>query len=49
MAVIENSRELTLAPWRPVLKRQIGRQVSGMMRGKEISWTFGRQRAGPEI
>lgn len=49
MAVIENSREFTLVPWRPVLERQIGREISGMMRGREVSWTFGRQRSGPEI
>jgi hypothetical protein len=49
MAVIENSREFTLVPWRPVLERQIGKQVSGIMRGRDISWAFGRQRSGPEI
>jgi type IV secretory pathway VirD2 relaxase len=49
MAIIENSREFTLVPWRPVLERQIGKEVSGMMRGREVSWTFGRQRSGPEI
>jgi type IV secretory pathway VirD2 relaxase len=49
MAVIENSREFTLVPWRQVLERQIGKEVSGIMRGMEVSWTFGRQRSGPEI
>jgi hypothetical protein len=49
MAVIENSREFTLVPWRPVLERQIGKEVSGIMRGRDISWSFGRQRSGPEI
>jgi type IV secretory pathway VirD2 relaxase len=49
MAVIENSREFTLVPWRSVLERQIGKKVSGMMRGRGVSWTFGRQRSGPEI
>jgi len=49
MAVIENSREFTLVPWRPVLERRIGREVSGVMRGRDVSWTFGRQRSGPEI
>jgi type IV secretory pathway VirD2 relaxase len=49
MAIIENSREFTLVPWRPVLERQIGREVSGIMRGSDVSWTFGRQRSGPEI
>lgn len=49
MALIESSREFTLVPWRPVLERQIGRNVSGIMRGSDVSWTFGRQRSGPEI
>jgi len=49
-AVVENSREFTLVPWRPVLERQLGREISGVMRNSgSISWTFGRQRQGPEI
>lgn len=49
-AVVENSREFTLVPWRPVLERQLGLEVSGVMRGSgSISWTFGRERQGPEI
>jgi len=48
-AVIEKSREFTLVPWRPVLEKQVGRAVSGIDRAGTISWTFGRQRAGPEI
>ena len=43
-AVIETSREFTLVPWRDVLERQIGKQVSGFARGEGISWTIGRQR-----
>jgi type IV secretory pathway VirD2 relaxase len=49
MALIERSREFTLVPWRPVLERRIGREVSGVMRGRDVSWTFGRERSGPEI
>jgi len=49
-AVLENSREFTLVPWRPVLERQLGREISGIMRSSgSISWTFGRGRQGPEI
>ena len=49
-AVVENSREFTLVPWRPALERQLGREVSGVMRSSgSISWTFGRERQGPEI
>ena len=48
-AVIEKSREFTLVPWRPVLERHIGKQVSGVMRGDGISWTIGLQRSGRSI
>jgi type IV secretory pathway VirD2 relaxase len=48
-AVIEKAREFTLVPWRPVLERHLGKQVSGMVRGDSISWTVGRQRSGPAI
>jgi Protein of unknown function (DUF3363) len=48
-AVIEKSREFTLVPWRPVLERSLGRQVSGIARDETISWTLGRQRSGPSI
>ncbi|MER8785795.1 relaxase/mobilization nuclease and DUF3363 domain-containing protein [Mesorhizobium sp. M1006] len=48
-AVIEKSREFTLVPWRPALDRQIGENVSGIMRGEGISWTIGRQRSGPGV
>ncbi|MGC9954551.1 MAG: relaxase/mobilization nuclease RlxS [Rhizomicrobium sp.] len=48
-AVIEKSREFTLVPWRPVLERNLGKSVSGVMRGDAISWTLGRQRGGPTI
>ena len=43
-ALIEKSREFTLVPWRPVLERQIGKQVSGVMREGGVSWTIGRTR-----
>jgi len=47
-ALIEKSREFTLVPWRPVLNRHLDKQVSGIMRGDNINWTFGRRR-GPSI
>lgn len=48
-ALIERSRDFTLVPWRPVMERHIGKDVSGIMREGGISWTFGRQRSGPSI
>ena len=48
-ALIEKSREFTLVPWRPVLERQLGKQVSGIMREGNVSWIIGRQRNGPAV
>jgi len=47
-ALVERSREFTLVPWRPVIEKALGRQVSGLVRGEGISWEFGRKR-GPSI
>lgn len=47
-ALIENGREFTLVPWRPVLSRVAGREVSGVVRRGSVSWTIGRER-GLEI
>ncbi|MBB4659331.1 DUF3363 domain-containing protein [Parvularcula dongshanensis] len=43
-ALIENERSFHLVPWRDVLERARGREVSGVMRGRSISWSFRRQR-----
>jgi len=48
-ALIEKSREFTLVPWRPVLERNLGKPVEGIVRGDSISWTLGRKRAGPSV
>lgn len=47
-ALVERSREFTLVPWRPVIEKALGRQVSGVIRGSGISWELGRKR-GPSI
>ncbi|WP_141396766.1 DUF3363 domain-containing protein, partial [Rhizorhabdus dicambivorans] len=48
-ALVENAKEFTLVPWRPVLENQLGKSASGIMRADGVSWRFGRGRAGPEI
>lgn len=48
-ALVEKSREFTLVPWRSVLEKQVGNQVSGLMRSDGVNWRFGRSRSGPEI
>lgn len=48
-ALIENSQEFSLVPWRRVLERAFDRSVIGRVgRDGSISWTFGRER-GLEI
>jgi hypothetical protein len=48
-ALVERSREFTLVPWRPVLERQLGKPVAGIVQGEGINWQFGRGRNGPQI
>jgi hypothetical protein len=43
-ALIERSRDFTLVPWRPVIERELGRTISGIVRGDGISWEIGRSR-----
>nr|WP_319483761.1 DUF3363 domain-containing protein [uncultured Cohaesibacter sp.] len=43
-ALIEKAHEFTLVPWRPVMDRQLDREVYGQMRGGSVSWQFGRQK-----
>jgi type IV secretory pathway VirD2 relaxase len=47
-AVVEKSHEFTLVPWRPVIDRQLGREVAGIVQGGSVSWLVGRQR-GPAL
>ena len=43
-AVIENSKEFTLVPWRQALERHRGKMVGGVMRGSSVSFDFNRKR-----
>ena len=43
-AIIEKSHEFTLVPWRPVIDRQLGREVMGVVQGGSVSWQLGRTR-----
>jgi type IV secretory pathway VirD2 relaxase len=47
-ALIEDGDRFALVPWRPVVERELGREVSGVVRGGGVSWTLGRAR-GLEI
>jgi type IV secretory pathway VirD2 relaxase len=42
-AMVENAMEFQLVPWRPVIDKQLGREVTGVMReGGGIEWKIGR-------
>ncbi|MQB07990.1 DUF2840 domain-containing protein [Agrobacterium tumefaciens] len=43
-AVVEQSHEFTLVPWRPVIDRHLGKEVAGIVQGGSVSWQLGRQR-----
>ena len=43
-AMIDDGLGFSLVPWRPVIEKEIGREVLGVMRGDDISWQFGRKR-----
>ncbi|WP_434555557.1 DUF3363 domain-containing protein [Paracoccus denitrificans] len=42
-AVVEKSHEFTLVPWRPVIDRQFGREITGVVQGGSVSWQLGRR------
>ena len=43
-AIIERSKDFTLVPWRTVLERNLGKSVSGVIKGQTISWSLTKGR-----
>jgi type IV secretory pathway VirD2 relaxase len=43
-AMIDAGLGFSLVPWRPILEKEIGRDVAGIARGDDISWQLGRKR-----
>nr|WP_285294077.1 DUF3363 domain-containing protein [Aureimonas altamirensis] len=43
-AVVEQSHEFTLVPWRPVIDRHLSREITGVVQAGSVSWQLGRQR-----
>jgi Protein of unknown function (DUF3363) len=41
-AMIGNGLGFSLVPWRPVLENKMGHEATGVMRGEDSSWQFGR-------
>ncbi|MGJ7491423.1 DUF3363 domain-containing protein [Variovorax sp. ZT4R33] len=47
-AVIDDGTGFSLVPWRPVIERRLGQEVSGMVLGSSVTWNLGRAR-GPSV
>jgi len=43
-ALIEDGYQFLLVPWRPIVDRQLGREVSGVLRGGSMPWNLRRER-----
>ena len=43
-AVLEDSGEFALVPWRPVIEPRLGQSISAVIEGGRVSWEFGRSR-----
>jgi len=39
-AVVEKSKEFSLVPWRETMDRNLGKSISGVIKGQTISWTL---------
>ena len=42
-AMIDDGLGFSLVPWRPVIEKEIGREVVGVVRGTDVSWQLGRK------
>jgi hypothetical protein len=40
--MVEKSHEFTLLPWRPVIDRQLGCEITGIVQGGPVSWQMRR-------
>lgn len=42
-AMIDDGLGFSLVPWRPVIEKEIGQEVVGVLRGSDVSWQLGRK------
>ena len=43
-AMLDDGMGFSLVPWRQVIERSLGQQVSAVVRGQSVTWQLGRQR-----
>ena len=41
--MVDDGLGFSLVPWRPVIEKEIDREVIGIMRGGDVSWQLGRK------
>jgi hypothetical protein len=42
-SMIDDGLGFSLMPWWPIIEKEIGREVIGVMRGGDVSWQLGRR------
>ncbi|MFC3396369.1 relaxase/mobilization nuclease and DUF3363 domain-containing protein [Brenneria rubrifaciens] len=42
-AMLEDGKGFSLVPWKPVVEKRLGNEVSVMVRGNRVSWDIGRR------
>lgn len=47
-AMLDDGMGFSLVPWKPVIERRLGQQITGTMSGSGVSWEIGRK-PGPAI
>ena len=43
-ALLDDGRAFSLVPWKPVIEQRLGRSLSAVVRGGNVSWELGRGR-----
>ena len=43
-AMLDDGMGFSLVPWRPVVEKRLGQQISAVVRGQSVTWDLGRQR-----
>lgn len=43
-AVLDDGKGFSLAPWKPIIEKRLGQQITATIHGKGVSWHIGIQR-----
>jgi len=43
-AMLDDRRDFSLVPWKPVIEPRLGQQLAATVRGNGVSWHVGRRR-----